>query len=69
MFAGAALGAWLLRIALAWALGISGVISGACALATWFTAGFSQSVRRPGASGAVAKLDGEQGKDDAVVKR
>lgn len=43
MFAGAALGAWLLRTSLAWALGIAGVITGACALAA--------------ASGAVAKLD------------
>src|SRR5260370_34448374 len=60
MFAGAALGAWLLRTSLAWALGISGVASGACALAIWFTAGFSESVRRPGVS--VAKLDGEQSK-------
>ena len=33
MFAGAALGAWLLRASLAWALGIAGFISGACALA------------------------------------
>jgi len=41
MFAGAALGAWLLRTSVARALGIAGVISAACALAAWFTAAFS----------------------------
>jgi hypothetical protein len=69
MFAGAALGAWLLRTSLAWALGIAGLISGACALAAWSTAAFSQPVPRPGVSGAMAKLDGEQGKHDDVEKR
>jgi len=38
MFGGAALGTWLLRTSLAWTVGIAGVISAACALATWFTA-------------------------------
>lgn len=33
MFAGAALGAWLLRTSVAWALGIAAAISAACALA------------------------------------
>jgi uncharacterized membrane protein YoaK (UPF0700 family) len=36
MFAGAALGAFLLRTSLAWALGIAGAASGACAVATLF---------------------------------
>jgi uncharacterized membrane protein YoaK (UPF0700 family) len=33
MFAGAALGTWLVRASLAWTLAIAGLVSGACALA------------------------------------
>ena len=35
MFAGAAIGAWLLRASAAWALGTAAAISTACALAAW----------------------------------
>jgi len=46
MFAGAALGAWLLRTSLAGTLGIAGLISGGCALAARFTTAFSQPLDR-----------------------
>jgi len=38
MFAGAALGTLLLRTSLACPLGVAGAVSGACAVAVWFTA-------------------------------
>ena len=38
MFAGAALGVWLLRTSVAWTVGIAGGTSLVCALAAWFTA-------------------------------
>jgi uncharacterized membrane protein YoaK (UPF0700 family) len=47
MFAGAALGAWLLRTSLAWTVGVAGIISAACALATWFSAAPPDPVPSP----------------------